>query len=77
MDLPGETPAAGSLLVMRARDPADPDVHEIISCSPDGRRRWRVSQFLRDGQLSGRTVIDEVKITDDGGAPGADRPPGP
>lgn len=63
MDLPGEDPAAGSLLVMRARDTADPDVHEIISCSADGRRRWRVSQLLKDGQLVGRTTIDEEKLS--------------
>ncbi len=65
MDLPGQAPAAGSLLVMHARDPADPDIHEIISCSPDGRRRWRVSQLLRDGHLVGRTLIDEEKLTGD------------
>ncbi|MCT0207026.1 CpcT/CpeT family chromophore lyase [Synechococcus sp. CS-1332] len=65
MDLPGEQPAAGSLLVMHARDPGDPDIHEIISCSPDGRRRWRVSQLLRDGRLVGRTTIDEQKLSGD------------
>ncbi|MBW4530758.1 MAG: hypothetical protein KME02_08740 [Aphanothece saxicola GSE-SYN-MK-01-06B] len=65
MDLPGEEPAAGSLLVMHPRDPADPDIHEMIRCSPDGRRRWRVSQLLKDGQLVGRTFIDEEKLTDD------------
>ncbi len=65
MDLPGEEPAAGSLLVMHPRDPADPDIHEMIRCSPDGRRRWRVSQLLKDGQLVGRTLIDEEKLTDD------------
>ena len=65
MDLPGQAPAAGSLLVMQPRDPADPDIHEIISCSPDGRRRWRVSQLLRDGHLVGRTLIDEEKLTGD------------
>jgi hypothetical protein len=65
MDLPGEQPAAGSLLVMHARDPGDPDIHEIISCSPDGRRRWRLSQLLKDGQLVGRTAIDEERLTGD------------
>ena len=65
MDLPGEQPAAGSLLVMHPHDPADPEVHEIISCSPDGRRRWRVSQLLKDGRLVGRTSIDEGKLTGD------------
>ena len=65
MDLPGEQPAAGSLLVMQPHDPADPEVHEIISCSPDGRRRWWVSQLLKDGQLVGRTTIDEEKVSGD------------
>ncbi len=65
MDLPGEQPAAGSLLVMHARDPGDPDIHEIISCSPDGRRRWRLSQLMKEGQLVGRTAIDEEKVSGD------------
>lgn len=65
MDLPGEQPAAGSLLVMHPHDPADPEVHEIISCSPDGRRRWRVAQSLKDGRLLGRTTIDEERLTGD------------
>jgi len=69
MDLPGEESASGGLLVMRARDPADPDVHEIISCSPDGHRRWRVSQLLRQGRLIGRTVIDEERVTGQGQSP--------
>lgn len=65
MDLPGEEPAAGSLLVMHPRDPADPDIHETIRCSPDGRRRWRVSQLLKEGQLVGRTLIDEERLTEE------------
>ncbi len=65
MDLPGEQPAAGSLLVMHPHDPADPEVHEIISCSPDGRRRWRVAQMLKEGRLVGRTAIDEERLTGD------------
>ena len=65
MDLPGEQPAAGSLLVMHPHDPADPEVHEIISCSSDGRRRWRVAQMLKEGRLVGRTVIDEERLMDE------------
>lgn len=65
MDLPGEQPASGSLLVMHPHDPADPEVHEIISCSPDGRRRWRVAQMLKQGRLVGRTTIDEERLTGD------------
>jgi len=72
MDLPGESAAAGSLLVLHARDPADPDLHEIISCSPDGQRRWRVAQALRQGRLTGRTVIDERRPGGDGQEPSAD-----
>ncbi len=65
MDLPGEAPAAGSLIVMHPRQPGVPEVHEISSCSTDGRRRWRVSQLLVEGRLIGRTVIDEEKLSDD------------
>ncbi len=65
MDLPGEAPAAGSLIVMHPRQPGVPEVHEISSCSTDGRRRWRVSQLLGEGRLIGRTVIDEEKLSDD------------
>jgi hypothetical protein len=65
MDLPGEAGTGGAVLVMRPKDGAGPDVHEIISCSGDGRRRWRVSQFLSDGQLVGRTLIEEEKLSDD------------
>jgi hypothetical protein len=65
MDLPGATPDGGSLLVMRALESSAPDLHEIISCSPDGRHRWRVSQWLQEGRLTGRTVIEEEKLSDD------------
>jgi hypothetical protein len=68
MDLPGEAPGAGSLLVMHPNDPADPEVHEIISCSPDGRRRWRAAQMLRQGLLVGRTLIEEERLSGEGPA---------
>ncbi len=76
MDLPGEAAAGGAVLVMRPRDGSGPDVHEIISCSADGHRRWRVSQFLRDGQLVGRTLIEEEKLSDDWRAHDAAAPTG-
>ncbi len=82
MDLPGEAPAGGSLIVMHPLQSGVPEVHEISSCSPDGRRRWRVSQLLLEGRLIGRTVIDEEKLSDDGrargGVPAAaeEEPPG-
>ncbi|KEF41056.1 MAG: hypothetical protein ER33_13645 [Cyanobium sp. CACIAM 14] len=75
MDLPGEAPAVGSLIVMHPLQPGAPEVHEITTCSPDGLRRWRVSQLLSEGRLIGRTVIDEEKLTGDwrahDGAPSA------
>ncbi len=64
MDLPGDAPAGGSLVVMQGRAPGIPDVHEIISCAPDGGRRWRASQLLLDGRLVGRTLIDEERLPD-------------
>ena len=38
---------------------------ELIQVSPDGRRRHRLFQSVRDGEVVRRTVIDEEKITDD------------
>jgi hypothetical protein len=65
MDLPADAGAPGCLIVMQPLAGSAPHVHEIVSLSEDRRRRWRSSQFLRDGLLVGRTLIDEEKLSDD------------
>ncbi len=35
-------------------------MHEVISLSEDGSRRYRVAQYLRDGRLWRRTLIEEA-----------------
>ncbi|MDX2141973.1 MAG: DUF3598 family protein [Rhodospirillaceae bacterium] len=40
-------------------------VYEMINISDDGRHRTRMTQFLKGGQTTMRTCIDETKVTDD------------
>lgn len=40
-------------------------VYEMIQLSDCGRYRARVWQWFRDGRLERRTLIDEVKVSDD------------
>jgi hypothetical protein len=40
-------------------------VYEMINLSDDGTRRTRMTQFLKAGQVLSRTLIDEVKVSDD------------
>ncbi|MFN9619200.1 MAG: CpcT/CpeT family chromophore lyase [Synechococcaceae cyanobacterium] len=53
------------VLRLWSREPGGPQMLELIHVSADGRRRHRVTQTLRDGQLVRRTLIDEVRIHDD------------
>ena len=54
-----------TMLRMWSREPGGEQVLELIQVSPNGRRRHRVAQSVRDGELLRRTFIDEEKITDD------------
>ncbi|MCU0757876.1 MAG: CpcT/CpeT family chromophore lyase [Steroidobacteraceae bacterium] len=65
MDVPGDASGRSSVLVMQYQDGSGLVVHEIISLSEDGRRRSRAAQYLEGGRLLRRTLIDEVKATDD------------
>jgi CpeT/CpcT family (DUF1001) len=52
-----------TILMMNVKDGTY--VHEVISLSEDGKRRSRATQFLKDGSVIRRTLIDEEKVTDD------------
>ena len=45
---------------------ASPDIYfyEMINTSDDGKQRSRTWQWIRDGRIFRRTVIDEFKIAD-------------
>ncbi|MEB3335523.1 MAG: CpcT/CpeT family chromophore lyase [Cyanobacteriota bacterium] len=63
MDVP-EAPGT-TVLLMESRDGSDRRVQEISQLADGGRRRFRVSQTLQDGQLVGRSLIDEHKVAGD------------
>lgn len=65
MDIPGDTSGLGAALVMHYTDGSQQSVYEVITRSEDGRRRWRATQYFKDGVLTRRTLIDEEKVTDD------------
>lgn len=51
-----------SVLTMRISGPGDPTmVSEVVTLSPDGTRRSRATQYLTDGKITRRTLIDEVR----------------
>jgi hypothetical protein len=39
-------------------------LYEMINTSDDGKRRSRVWQWIKDGQIKMRTLIDETKVSD-------------
>ena len=54
-----------TILMMNFKDGTGSYVHEVISLSDDGKKRSRATQFLKDGNVIRRTLIDEIKVTDD------------
>lgn len=54
-----------SLLYWVRRDEPGVYLYEMIQISDCGRFRSRVWQWFRDGRLIKRTLIDEVKVSDD------------
>jgi hypothetical protein len=40
-------------------------VYESVQISDDGRYRCRATQFIRDGRIFQRTLIDEERVADD------------
>ncbi len=62
MDVPGDPSGRGAVLVMTYTDGSGQSVYEIITRSEDGSR---ATQYLAQGRLLRRTLIDEEKVTDD------------
>ncbi len=50
-----------SVLHMTFKDGSGLTVSEIITLSPDGRRRMRAAQYVADGKIVRRTLIDEIR----------------
>jgi hypothetical protein len=65
MDIPADTTGRGAVIVMDYKDGSGQYVYEIVARSADGRRRSRATQYLKDGAIVRRTLIDEEKVTDD------------
>lgn len=61
--LPDDPTGQGSVLMIRFKDGTF--LYEIITNSHDGHYRQRSAQFIRDGRVLRRTLIDEEKITAD------------
>jgi len=57
--------SSAAVLRMWSREAGGAQQVELIQVSPDGWRRHRLFQSVRDGEVVRRTVIDEEKITDD------------
>lgn len=57
--------SSASLLRMWSREPGGAQSLELIQVSPDGRRRHRLFQSVRAGEVLRRTAIDEEKLSDD------------
>jgi hypothetical protein len=65
MNIPADTTGRGAVIVMDYKDGSGQYVYEIIAHSADGKHRSRATQFLKDGKVVRRTLIDEEKVTDD------------
>lgn len=63
MNFPADTSGRGAVSVMDYKDGSSQYVYEIVTNSADGKRRSRATQFLKDGKIVRRTLIDEEKIT--------------
>ena len=65
MDVPDDPSQRSAVILMNYKDGSGMYVHEIVSVSSDGRYRARATQYLKEGRLVSRTLIDEEKITED------------
>lgn len=59
--LPGDTSGLVSVLQITTKGKSPVDMSELITVSPDGCRRMRTAQYVRDGQIVRRTLIDETR----------------
>jgi ketosteroid isomerase-like protein len=59
--LPQDTSGLNSVLQMSFKDGSGMTVSEIITVSPDGKSRMRAAQYIIDGKIVRRTLIDEAR----------------
>lgn len=50
-----------SVLYLAFKDGSGLTVSEIITLSPDGKRRMRIAQYVVAGKIARRTLIDEAR----------------
>ncbi len=65
MDIPGDDSGRGAVIFMNYKDGSGQYVYEIVARSADGKYRSRATQYLKDGRIQRRTLVDEEKVTDD------------
>ncbi len=51
-----------TLMYMKYKDGSGMYVYEIITLSDDGKNRSRATQYLQNGKIIRRTLIDEVRV---------------
>jgi hypothetical protein len=59
--LEGDPSGLNSVLFMAFKDGSGLTVSEVITLSPDGKRRMRAAQYVVDGKIQRRTLIDEER----------------
>jgi len=73
MDVPDDPTLRSAVILLNYKDGSGLYAHEIVSVSSDGRFRARATQYLKDGKVVRRTLIDEEKVTSDWAADDARR----
>jgi hypothetical protein len=63
-DVAADPAGLTSVFHMTYKDGSRMIVSEVVSLAPDGRRRSRATQYMVDGQIIRRTLIDETKVSD-------------
>lgn len=61
-DLASDPSGLTSVFRMMFTDGSGLTVSEIVSLSDDGKRRMRATQYIRDGRIARRTLIDEKRV---------------
>ena len=61
-DLTADPSGLTSVFRMAFTDGSGLTVSEIVSLSGDGNRRMRATQYIRDGRIARRTLIDEKRV---------------
>ena len=59
--LEGDTTGLASVLQMTFKGPQPMTISELLTVSPDGKQRMRVAQYVSDGRIVRRTLINETR----------------